>query len=273
MNVGLVTIVALLLLLPGIGFIVGVNTADKNVREIVFRNTPAEFGYVIFVSVIVHLVFALFPHVNFAQIYMKYAGIVQIGNTPANPPQLEVARRLFALSLFYFLATAIVGFAPGLLLGYLVRMGADYAYKGYWRWVLFFVKHRWMVGIIPRDETSTIYARILLSDEKSATENDHNYPVIIEGLVRDCYFDANGTLLYIVFRTFSAQGVNSTRAPYLDILLQQPGSSPASTPPVDQLVVEGRKVAMARYYRASSPLPLAAMEALPVPSDDEAETL
>lgn len=44
MNIGIATIAAFLLLLPGVSFIVGVNIADKNVREIVFRNTPAELG-------------------------------------------------------------------------------------------------------------------------------------------------------------------------------------------------------------------------------------
>lgn len=36
----------------GIGFIVGVNLADKNVREIVFRSAPAEIGFVISISMI-----------------------------------------------------------------------------------------------------------------------------------------------------------------------------------------------------------------------------
>jgi hypothetical protein len=61
MNVAVATIGALLLLLPGVGFVTGVNLADKNVREIVFRNTPAEIGYVIVVSLVVHLAFAWLP--------------------------------------------------------------------------------------------------------------------------------------------------------------------------------------------------------------------
>lgn len=40
MGIGIATIAAFLLLLPGVGFIVGVNIADKNVREIVFEIRP-----------------------------------------------------------------------------------------------------------------------------------------------------------------------------------------------------------------------------------------
>jgi hypothetical protein len=43
---------------PGFGFIVGVNIADRNAREIVFRNIPVEIGYVVVVSLFVHLFFA-----------------------------------------------------------------------------------------------------------------------------------------------------------------------------------------------------------------------
>lgn len=146
MNLGLVTIAALLLLLPGVGFIVGVNFADKNVREIVFRNTPAEIGYVVFVSVVVHLIFTIFPHFNAAQLAVKYYAIERYSDARQLPP-LDPARKLLEISLAYFLAAAIVGFGPGWLLGRAVRI------KRWW-WTPFFVKHRWMLDLIERDEST-----------------------------------------------------------------------------------------------------------------------
>jgi len=55
MNLVLATIATLFLMMPGFAFIAGVNITDKNVREIVFRSTPAELAYVVTISLFVHL--------------------------------------------------------------------------------------------------------------------------------------------------------------------------------------------------------------------------
>jgi hypothetical protein len=50
------TIGTLRLLMPGFVFIAGVNLTDKNIREIVFRSTPAEIAYVVAIALIIHTI-------------------------------------------------------------------------------------------------------------------------------------------------------------------------------------------------------------------------
>lgn len=247
MNIGLVTIAAFLLLLPGVGFVVGVNFADKNVREIVFRNTPAEIGYVVFVSVVVHLALSCVPSFNFAAVYLNYEDVMR----QSHEAQASGALR-FALS--YFVCSAIVGFLPGFGLGLLVR-------RVRWRWIFFFVKHRWMMELIPSNPNIIIYARAILKDHNSFSLENIEYPVILEGIVRDCFFDSNGTLLYVVFRNFNFILADGATAPYIEAF--QNAGRPPGPSSGDQLVVEGRNVTMMRYFH-TPPLPVEAIMAEPV---------
>jgi membrane protein YqaA with SNARE-associated domain len=265
MNIGLVTIAAFLLLLPGVGFIVGVNFADKNVREIVFRNTPAEIGYVVFISVVVHFLLAsIWRGFSVAQIYVDYAGVT---STPARGAlAIEKVHEAVLLSLGYCLISSILGSVAGFVLGRAVRSRAareqapggrrlrDWAHRRWRALIQLFVKHRWMIDLLPTN-AEVVHARVVLKDNISFVDKDKKYPVIIEGVVRDCFFDSNGTLLYIVFRTFKEVKVRPARAPYMDVLTEFVGAEG-----VDHLSIEGKNVAMARYYR-SRPLPLATIEA------------
>jgi hypothetical protein len=166
MNIGLVTIAALLLLLPGVGFVVGVNFADKNVREIVFRNTPAEIGYVLVISLIVHLSFAYLAmkigslsEFNTAHLYASYLTFERAGAAVSDRDALA----FLVASLWYYLVATVTGFVPGLGLGLMVRRrpkGPIGRFLG--RFTSSFVKHRWMLQLIQRDQG--VRASVLLKD-------------------------------------------------------------------------------------------------------------
>jgi hypothetical protein len=243
MNIGLVPIAAFLLLLPGVAFIVGVNFADKNVREIVFRNTPLEIGYVIFISVFVHLIFAVIPVVNFYEARL-YVGHISMSADPKALPSFDSARYVLIFSLTYFLVTALSGFLPGFALGRLVSRQAG-------RWVYFFVRHQWMLELIEMDPDVPVYARVVLRETFLIDADRIEKPIIVQGVLRDSYFGADGTLLYLVFKTFGELKADTSKAPCLDRLFRHSGRG-------DQLVIEGQNIAMARYYRR--PLPFEAIE-------------
>lgn len=236
MSIGLVTIAALLLLLPGIAFIAGVNFADKNVREIIFRNTLAEIGYIIIVSIFIHLLFAIVPYVDFnvARLYTDYQNF----HGSSEHLSLETARFVVIMSLSYFLAAALAGFLPGYLLGRRVRHG------GRWR---FFAKHRWMLDLAGMGKENTIYARVLLNLKFPTKDETAEYMIVVEGILRDSYIAADGTLLYLVFRRFTELKIPLATPPYLGALIKT-GQREASTE-IDQLVIEGRGIVMARYHR------------------------
>jgi len=234
MSIGLATIVALLLLLPGVGFIAGVNVADKNVREIIFRNTPAEIGYVILISVVVHLLLSVFVHFNVAQLYVSYENLQAV----TGPVSLEKALIALRISLSYFLITSLIGSAVGYLMGREVSKG------GRWR---FFAKHRWMLDLTGMDKGDTLYARVVLNQKYAIDKETGDYFVVIEGFLRDTYFAADGTLLYLVFTSFTELRVPISTPPYIGTLIQAGQRNDSGQ--IDQLVVEGRQIGMARYRR------------------------
>jgi hypothetical protein len=280
MNIGIATIAALLLLLPGVGFVIGVNFADKNVREIVFRNTPAELGYVIVVALVVHLLIAFLGAVvtallswlaplslpptsfivrhivefNAASIYAGYS------NGGISAP--EHARNFLIFSLSYFFFAAVIGFLPGLLLGHWVRQ------RKFW-WTSFFVKHRWMLDLIPGRAVGSVSARALLKDRFPVGQdrNAKGQPVVVEGVVRDIFFAADGKLLYLVFDSIRPSNIPEHGSCFDGLSLQSAGDATEDRPIADQLVVEGDRVQMVRYYRRG--LPLEKIAATKLPGEDQ----
>jgi hypothetical protein len=251
MSIGLATISTLLLLLPGVGFVVGVNLADKNVREVVFRNTPAEIGYVIVISLAVHLFYTVAPYIadtilppprpdlsnfNAAAIYVDY---LKHFNKDAIPSPEDATHGL-SVSLFYFLIAAVTGFLPGFSLGRLVRQRRG-------PWTSFFVKHRFMLDLIEVDPSVYVFARAVIKDRIDIQVDKIERPVILEGTVRDSYFGADGKLLYLVFKNFKVNAVDGSTSPALDGLVM---SLPTGKAPIsDQLVIDGENIALVRYTR------------------------
>jgi hypothetical protein len=272
MTVTLPVIAALLLILPGIGFIVGVNLADKNVREIVFRNAPAEFGYVIIVSLVAHLIFAwAFKSFNVAEVIVRYEALVPLehGAKLSDPDEPQ---KLLVHSLFYFFCATVAGFAMGFFLGRAIR---------YFK-LSFFTKHRWMLDLVGIRAGDYVYARVLLSPHFPGDGKPGVRSIAVEGFLSDSFFDANGTLLYLVFRNFRETTVRLSTPPYVGRFASAPDGVNAvfendrsrvssvgladrllrvmSRVPllarfvrrrhsqVDHLVIEGRWIEIARYY-------------------------
>jgi hypothetical protein len=285
MNVGLVTIAALLLLLPGVGLVVGVNFADKNVRETVFRNTLAEIGYILVVSLVVHLfyaclslAFACLSGFNAAHLYTQYLRLNPPPNSPVLPISDPEALRFLILSLVYYLAGALTGFVAGLGLGRLIRRRFRHP-LGKW-FVSFFVKHRWMLQLIQRDDELAVYAAVMLKDTFAHLEKldaptvadqsalgatgskpeaaggkpgapkyekiDHR--VVIQGVIKDCYCESDGTLLYLVFdANYEIRRADGVKVKYLD------GMNFDFTASNEQLFVEGKNIALVHFASASLP--------------------
>jgi len=97
------------------------------------------------------------------------------------------------------------------------------------------------------DKEDTVYARVLLEHKFSIKDEPAEYMIVIEGVLQDSYFAADGTLLYLVFRRFTELKIPLVNPPYLGTLIEV-GERDGSMG-IDQLVIEGREVAMARYHR------------------------
>lgn len=263
MNIGFAALFALMLVLPGIGFIVGVNFADKNVREIVFRNAPAEIGYVISISMLVHLGFVLVAryglvadaggNFNAATLALRYTSATLHPETLTEPD----AGLLLIKALSYFLITFVVGGLAGAATGWFVRAGYLDA----------LAKHKWMLQFVGARASDVVYAQVLLAPsfplettEKGMTRTDggpteivrkRQHAIKLEGFVSDPFFDSTGKLLYLVFKRVVEAAIPLDEPPFLNTeqrLTAEIGPvKPARA--TDQLVVEGSQVAFARYQR------------------------
>jgi hypothetical protein len=257
MTIVLATIAIIFLMMPGFAFVAGVNISDKNVREIVFRGTPAELAYVVTVSLIVHLAFSGVPmsFINSAKLIDRFGAVVGVPAAQTLPPGVHISDVVRA-ALVYFSASALAGGILGLALGLAVR-------KNKWK---YFIKHRWMTMLIGlSNEKDTVYAYAVLSPsfaqgkgiaepgQLTMASEPGNGATVIRGWVRDSYFDFNGTLLYLVFGSFQDMKVNLSDAHWLAALADDHQSMSNSPRPSEgRLVIEGRNVALVQY----EPVPL-----------------
>jgi hypothetical protein len=241
LTVVLATIATIFLMMPGFAFIAGVNVTDKNVREIVFRGTPAELAYVVAVSLIVHCGFSLqpYPRVNPGMLLTRYVDWYQAAFN-ATPPAVFGLPPIISTALLYFIVSAVAGAVLGFLLGKAVQ----------WWNIRFFIKHRWMVDLIGRSRGKGIYARAVTTPAYSKAREDGDFAIVVEGTVRDCYFAADGTLLYLVFTSFNEHVVRLGE-PLFHSVSAAGGRTGDTTTGDGPLVLEGRHVSMVRYERFS----------------------
>jgi hypothetical protein len=228
------TLATLFLLMPGFAFIAGVNITDKNVREIVFRGTPAELAYVIAISLIVHTVFMALP---------DWPGLLidQYSNQPAagtaGSAAVQPLSRLIFLALIYVIVSACLGGLLGLGLGKAVAKR---------RWPIF-IKHRWMIDLLGADKGNVVYARVLTTPKYVTEKDSGDHGIFVEGYISDCFFAADGTLLYLAF------GSSQTKLLKVDDAAFAAVSGTAATPlgavskGNGRLLLEGRNILMVRY--------------------------
>jgi hypothetical protein len=228
------TLATLFLLMPGFAFIAGVNITDKNVREIVFRGTPAELAYVVAISLIVHTVFMALP---------GWPGVLidQYANQPVSatngPAVVRSLSHLIFLALVYVILSACVGGLMGLALGKAVAKR---------RWPIF-IKHRWMVDLLGADKGNVVYARVLTSPKYVVEKDSGDHGIFVEGYISDCFFAADGTLLYLAFGSSQTKLIKLDNAAFAAV--SGSGTAPlgAASKGNGRLLLEGRNVMMVRY--------------------------
>lgn len=274
MSLAVATVGLLFLLTPGFAFIAGVNLIDKNIREIVFRGTPAEIAYVVAISLVVHIVSSWFALVlgHFFEWKLEF-------NIDQSTIDIWGLSRFFT----YILITALLCLSVGLRLGWLVRQQRVWTILEWrnfvWRisFPKLFVKHRWMLPLVNVAEKGSVRAYVILAREIESHVAEENRAILIKGWIRDVFFAADGSLLYIVLAqakqsTIAFSALPSTPAQLRPEDLRESAGSPnaggGSTSdvtfgsgndedaPLDLMVVEGPRVEMIYYEE----LPLSAAE-------------
>jgi hypothetical protein len=251
MTIVLATIATLLLLIPGFAFIAGANLSDKNIREIVFRNTPAELAYVIVISLVVHFVFIAIPPailpatsrfiIDPAHVFERDFGAsaAHTGSSPVSVPDIVLN------ALLYTIASGFVGGALGYALGTIVRVFE----------LSFFVKHRWMLELATRRKGFIVFAQLLMAEKFSPAKDQSDAIIVFDGTVSDCYFSADGSLLYLVLSSFRETVVELGKPPLVAVPQDSGVSGVRPEPAPDtsgRLWIDGRQVAAVRYERVEA---------------------
>jgi hypothetical protein len=231
------TLATLFLLMPGFAFIAGVNVTDKNVREIVFRGTPAELAYVVAISLIVHTAFLALP-IGPRTLIDHYVNWSATTSDKTAPPQWSLSILVFR-ALVYTMVAAFSGGGLGFVLGKVVAK---------WRWSIF-IKHRWMTELLGADKGNIVYARALTMPKFETGEEQGDHAVFVEGYIRDCFFAADGTLLYLAFSSSQIRLVKLSDAALAAVSGTAGAPSEAPGKSTGRLLLEGRNVLMAQYER------------------------
>jgi hypothetical protein len=233
------TLATLFLLMPGFAFIAGVNVTDKNVREVVFRGTPAELAYIIAISLIVHTAFMAIPG-GPGLLIDRYAE--WSARSTSGMPQPRPLSTLVFLGLFYIIVSALTGGLMGL------RLGKSVA-KGHWP---IFIKHRWMTELLGASQGNVIYAHVLTTPKYMIDKESGDHGIFVEGYISDCFFASDGTLLYLAFGSSVSRLVKLRDEAFAAVS----GSSGALIDPAandgGRLLLEGRNVMMVRYERVAA---------------------
>jgi len=108
-----------------------------------------------------------------------------------------------------------------------------------------------MLDLIEVDGSSFVTASAVLKDKFVTRQRDATqHPLIVQGLLRDSYFGADGKLLYLVFKSFVVLAADGSRSKYLAGLDTIAAPTAAGTvDAVDQLLLEGDRVELVRFFR------------------------
>ena len=111
-----------------------------------------------------------------------------------------------------------------------------------------------MLNLIQADTVVSVSARAVLKDKFADPADKVERPVILEGLVRDVFFGADGKLLYLVFDSFNVSNADGSMTSGLNALSRDGFTSADDQPISDQLVIEGDRITMVRYFRRALPV-------------------
>jgi len=207
MSVVWTTIVIIALLFPGVFFFIGLATYERLSREIIRSGVVSEIALATAVAVTLHLIslsfLSAFTGFRLSRFVMP---MVDYSASPSHETATQITSRLAHVA-YYFLGTATLGFAIGMLVAVGIVSG----------WLRFLAKHKWIYDIVDRGRKGGIVTAFVMTN---TVENGN--VLMYSGRVHDIFLLPDGKISYVTLKNcarffMSFSGDAPKTGPHLDL--------------------------------------------------------
>jgi hypothetical protein len=188
MSIAWTTIIVLAFLLPGVGFLRGRWAQERYSREVSKSSAFGEIAGIIFAAVLIHLslLLALERWFDFNPL-TYFAPFIYYETTPN---RLLIEHAIFYIPRWagYVLATAILGYVLGRLVGWAVMLGP---LRG-------IATHKWAFDLIKKTRSGVVATYV------ATTTKEGGRVLMYSGHLSQFYLDSNGWFTHVVMANCSS---------------------------------------------------------------------
>jgi hypothetical protein len=184
MSIVWTTIALIALLLPGVFFFIGLATYERLSREIIRSGVVSEIALASVVAVVLHTVCISLLSASLGFRLSHF--VMPLATMPVSSKEfvLELSHRLLP-AVFYFLATASIGFVLGAITAVGIVRG----------WLRFLAKHKWIYDIIDRDRKGGIVTAFVMT-----TTVEDGKVLMYRGRIHEIFLLPDGKISYVILK-------------------------------------------------------------------------
>lgn len=230
MSIAWTTALAVVLLLPGLFFFIGLATFERLSREIVRSSAISEIGLAVAVAIAIHLAAVVilsafgFRFSEFIEPFFEY-------NNLSIDIFIQRAADRLAPILVYILITALIGGALGGLVARAIMTGP----------LRFLATHKWIYDVIDANRKGGVITTYVMT-----TISQNNKILMYRGRLQEFFLSPDGKLSYVVLKNCARYYMNfEEKFPLTSEQLNLFGSKQDGRPKTmwDYLVIEGTNIA------------------------------
>jgi hypothetical protein len=229
MSIAWTTVIVIVLLLPGLGFMLGYAAQERYSRELIRSNAIGDVGMAVFCAIVSHLAALLFI-VNALHFdpSVYYRPLLDYDRTERWLLEEQMYARLWPTA-GYILGVTVVAFFCGRSVAWGVMFGP--------RWLRSFATHKWAYDLLKEVKGGGVVTTTVL------TEMSEGQRILMYlGHLEEFYLEANGTFAYIVLKNCYRFYMELGEDVPVPSLLQQPLSI-AGTRRWEHFTIAGDKIA------------------------------
>ena len=187
MSIAWTTMIVIVLLLPGLGFMLGYAAEERYSRELVRSNAIGDIGMAVFCAIIAHLA-ALFIVIVVLRLdpSFYYRPLFDYEHTERWLLEIQIYDRLW-VTVGYLVIVTVAAFFVGRAVAWGVMFGP--------RWLRSFATHQWAYDLLKEVKSGGIVTATVMTDVAEGKRI-----LMYLGYLEEFYLEANGTFAYIVLK-------------------------------------------------------------------------